>query len=254
MKRIADYRCEDIVVSSQRTYLDQEWRCRVESHFSSYICYRTVLVPERNVKLAKVVWYCKPVLTSLFSGRFVLSDLSSATFEMRPCLREKFLQRNIYNSAQTKTNCNEYLLRSQRSVANMTSGCQRVKHWNSQERLLELPIIDRSVQIQSHLFLFTSWATLRIWLMTQKKKSWTRPDAPDASLAKNLAPISESNQDRSLVANYLRVNQLLDFQDMWTSCRCLPLAYIESNLAPLAASGSCYMLSCCWKPIRLLYS
>jgi hypothetical protein len=39
----------------------------------------------------------KVVLTSgLISGGFVLNDLSSAPFEMRPCMREKLRKRNIY--------------------------------------------------------------------------------------------------------------------------------------------------------------
>ena len=43
------------------------------------------------INFAKVVG--KLVLTSLFSGaRFVLSDLSTALFEMQPCLREQFIK------------------------------------------------------------------------------------------------------------------------------------------------------------------
>jgi hypothetical protein len=73
--QIADVSCEDAVVSSQQTYLNQG-----------------VGVSGRNSKRVKV----KPdsVLTNEFTScKLVLDDLSSAPFEMpvRPCLGKKLL-------------------------------------------------------------------------------------------------------------------------------------------------------------------
>jgi hypothetical protein len=99
---IAYDRCENVVVFSQRTFLDQGCRGDISGGVR--------LVSERNIKCVKIGCGHQYSLTcGSISREFVYDELSRTPFEMRACVRKKpgrgrKIMQNFIDSQESRTN------------------------------------------------------------------------------------------------------------------------------------------------------